>query len=196
MQNNFASEAGLAVYSGMLDRCSFTSPFIARLSSGELFDKIVKITEDKTENGTNTVLAISSDPIQVCPCHNAYISCGKSQKNITAFSGEIIAVNVVAVGQRNGTVPSLIKSRHNRSVATLDDLQEAQSAGTKCTPLQYTVFSENRAVVLQLHADGVCLEQGRPLSVNIAILPCPIAFELSNTTKGCVCEERLHRYTD
>ena len=194
LQNNFAEEAGSAVYGGMVDRCSFSS--FHNTSSGAWFDRIFTIIESKTKNATTAVSAISSDPIQVCPCYNDYINCSKSRVNITVFPGETFAVHVVAVGQRNGIVPSLIKSSLDRNIATLDDLQDAQSAGTKCTPLQYRVFSENRAVVLQLYADGVCLEQGRPLSVNIAILPCPIAFELSDTTKGCVCEKRLRRFTD
>ena len=194
LQNNFAEEAGLAVYGGMLDRCYLTSFYNASL--GAWFDKVFTIIDVKTKHKTTGVSAISSDPIQVCLCYNGYINCSKSQINITAFPGETFAVHVVGVGQRNGIVPSLTKSSLNRSIATLDDLQDAQSAGTKCTPLQYRVFSENRVVVLQLYADGVCLEQGRPLSVNITILPCPIAFELSDTTKGCVCEKRLRRYTD
>ena len=141
-------------------------------------------------------MIFSLDPFQVFPYYDGHPNCSQSDVTVSAYPGEAFSVSLVAVGQRNGIVPSLIQSSYNRTGATIGDLQHAQSANNTCTPLYYTVSSTNPLVAMTLLADGPCLDLGESLYVNIHLKPCPIGFALSETSKQCSCEERLQKYTN
>ena len=71
----------------------------------------------------------------------------------SVYPGETIQLSVVAVGQRNGTVPSIVRSTISNlkfgfenanakpAGAHLRDSQYLQQARITCTELNYTVFS-------------------------------------------------------
>ena len=190
LKNNTAEKAGSTLYGGMVDSCNLN---LVGYIPGEVFDTLVNITRN---NNTSEELIISSDPFQVCPCYDGHPNCGQSEVAVAVYPGETFSVPVVAVGQRNGTVPSLIQSSFDENGATIRDLQEAQSANNTCTPLYFTVSSTNPLVAMTLLADGPCLDLGESLHVNIHLKPCPVGFELSELSKQCICEERLQKYTN
>ena len=112
LENNTAEEAGSALYGGMLDRCDIqnTSDPISstrRYRSGEIFNEIFSNTKDWIASGD---LVISSEPIRVCPCFDGHPNCSQSDITVTVYPGETFPVPLVAVGQRNGIVPSIIQS--------------------------------------------------------------------------------------
>ena len=123
LENNHATEAGRAVFGGLIDLCK-VSAFYTAESEG-IFDNITSIVENMS-NESSSVL--SSNPFRVCPCHNGYPNCNLSELFIKAFPGQMFPLHVVAVGQRNGTVPSVISGRLNGSGAALANLQEFQPA--------------------------------------------------------------------
>ena len=187
--NNTAGSAGEAVYGGIVDRC-WGIPW--KYESGLVFDYLFDITSNV---GTHSV--ISSDPNQVCPCSDDGVpDCSKSSLSVRVYPGERFLVSVVAVGQRNGTVPALIQSSFSGSEAMLDNLQHAQSANNTCSFLYYTVFSRSSKETMTLIPDGPCLNLSKSLEINISLLPCPIGFALTNKTKGCLCEKRLKKLTE
>ena len=104
---------------------------------------------------------------------------------------------MVAVGQRNGTVPSKVR-RINHGL-TLPGSQFLQQASNTCTKLNYSVFSLS-------HVDIGLLAEGSPCSVlrdaNILGISgyinqtCPPGFNLSKSKTSCVCEPRLAHYTN
>ena len=188
LENNHATEAGRAVFGGLIDLCKVSAFDVAE--SGSVFDNITSITD---YSSTDSV--ISSNPFRVCPCHNGYPNCNLSELFINAFPGQLFPLHVVAVGQRNGTVPSVILATLNGSGAALADLQEFQLAQVTCTPLQYAFFSHNSSVSLHLSANTPCFEPRGSLQVHITLLSCPVGFALSDTTQGCICERRLLKYT-
>ena len=82
------------------------------------------------------------------------------------YPGETIQFSVVAIGQRNGTLPSTVRSKissknsgfetanANPAGAHLRDSQYLQQASNTCTKLNYTVFSLHQNVFIKLQAEG------------------------------------------
>ena len=185
--NNTAGKAGGVLYGGMIDRCRLTPE---TLNPGQVVDEIFDITEHSPG-----ISVISSDPYQVCPCSNSEQNCSIHSINITVYPGETFLVPVVAVGQRNGTVPALVKNSLENEQTKLGSLQAAQSVNNTCTALQYIIYSSSNKETMTLEAEGPCLEMGEPLIINIVLLQCPTGFMLSSSTKGCTCAKRLQKYT-
>ena len=194
LENNTAKETGTALYGGMVDRCDLLESTTAqRFLSDVIFNKTFDITKDKN---ASRQLVISSEPFHICPCYYDHPNCSQSEVTVTAYPGETFSVSLVAVGQRNGIVPSLIQSTIDGNGASLGDLQYAQSTKNACTPLHYTVSSVNHSVTLTLLADGPCLDLGDSLQVKIDLRSCPVGFQLSEASKQCICGQRLQKYTN
>ena len=104
-KNNSADTAGSVLYGGAVDNCKLTIP---SYSSGKVFDRLVH--NDDTDYDTTS--NFSSDPLQICSYENNLPDCRWPfyQFPRTVYPGEIFQVSVVAVGQRNGTVPSTVRS--------------------------------------------------------------------------------------
>ena len=160
---------------------------------GDLFHYLINVNIDDTNNGSS----ISSTPNHVCGCINGQPDCKHSLYKVSVYPGQTVGVSLVAVGQRNGTVPSTITSQYvSDDGATFRDFQSTQTSNPTCTELYYTIFSQRETEVIQLYAEGTCGAEGIPLSVNVILLDCPIGFTLNSSTNQCVCDERLQRYTN
>ena len=147
-KNNFAGGGGSVLYGSAIDDCILTG--LDSNSSGKVFDMIV-YNNDIDDNTTST---ISSDPLRICYCENNLPNCSGSRYHFarTVYLGETFQVSVVAVGQRNGTVPSRVISIINQEYhpSHLPDSQHLQPANNTCTKLNYTVFSLSQYVVIEL----------------------------------------------
>ena len=201
-KNNSADIAGSVLYGGAIDNCKLIG--LESYSSGEVFDKIVHI-----ENGSeyNTTSNICSDPFQICPCESDLPDCSESfNYNFprTVYLGETFQVSVVAVGQRDGTVPS-------RVISTIDNIQfpgtnlqgsqNLQQANNTCTKLNYTLLSPSQIqqVDIQLNtAESPCSKLCEfTLDISVSLYQtCPPGFSFSESAKSCVCEPRLAQYTN
>ena len=218
-KNNSADFAGSVLYGGVIDNCRLTG--INSHSSGEAFDLISRIEHDSHYSTTSK---ISSDPFLICECGNHYQipECNHEKGSFyyikyDAYPGETFQVSVVAVGQRDGTVPSTVRSTINYSPlailadqyiqqttkmfapGTLLDSQYLQKVNHTCTKLNYTVFSLSDFVVIDLHAEGSwCSKfdyQYEPYIEVDVNLTCPPGFNISKSARSCVCEPRLANYT-
>ena len=190
-----SAEAGSVLYGGAIDYCKLTD--LESHSSGEVFDKLVHIENHNTNS------RISSRPFRVCPCENKRPNCSKSDKSYTVHPGETFHVSVVAVGQRNGTVPITVRGHLNYEyysstpIGNLHPLQYAQATFNTCTTLNYTVFSLLGNVELKLYADGPCSTLGNELHLTLDVnQTCPPGFNLSEIERSCVCNQRLAKYTN
>ena len=143
----------------------------------------------------NTTSNISSDPLQICLCENNLLDCRWPfyQFSYTVYPGEIFQVSVVAVRQRNWTVPSTVRSAIDNIQYPdnkLLDSEYLQQTDSTCTKLNYTVFSLFQFVEIVLHAEGSpCSNIGDYLlyiSVNLN-QTCPPGFSVSESEKSCVC---------
>ena len=109
---------------------------------------------------------------------------------------------MVAVGQRNGTVPSRVISIINQEYhpSHLPDSQHLQPANNTCTKLNYTVFSLSQYVVIELKPeDSPCSVFADIIATSITVplhQNCPPGFSISESGKSCVCEQRLAHYTN
>ena len=199
-KNNSADNAGSVLYGGAVDHCKLIG--LDSYNSGAVFDKLVHIEDDNTNS------TISSSPFQVCLCENNIPNCGKSRVPYTVYPGETFRVDVVAYGQRGGTVAAAIRSHlevpfptlYNSIVkqgGRLQGFQYLQQANNTCTTLNYTVSSQAFFVSLALYAVGPCSTFGKNLVLELNInRTCPPGFILSASASSCVCEQRLAKYTN
>ena len=161
---------------------------------------------DFSFNDTSTS-QFSSDPSSVCFCDsNNQLDCSGYFHFTRAFPGQTFPVSVVAVGQRMGRVPAVIRATSDDArSAKIGDLEISQVAGKTCSPLQYTVFTTRNVVQIYLQVQTTALiEQINGSDVintnNIAtiyhrLLPCPPTFQLSNVSGACECDNRLTPFT-
>ena len=192
--NNNTAITGNVLYGGEIDRTATNIRIIMNntvkvVTTGALIDAVAFI------NDTSKISDISSDPYHVCQCFNGQPNCKMppSPYKVTLYPGQTFSVSVVAVGQRNGSVPTTVSSE---GAAFLNDLENTQKINVACTELSYTIHSLKSSENFNLFAEGPCGTAGIPLSVQVTLLDCPTGFMLSNTTLQCVCEARLQSYTD
>ena len=164
LKNNSADAAGSALYGGAVDHCLLTG--MNSYSSGEVFDKLVNIEDD---NSTST---ISSDAFRICPCAK-HLDCSKLDISHSIYPGETFQVYVVAVGQRDGTVPTAVRSRIGSGIQSnsikLLGYQYLQQVTNACSILSFTVFSQPGQVSLELFADGPCSTFGDKLVISLSV---------------------------
>ena len=165
--NNSAGVAGDAVYGGNLEACN-------SVLEKTYFDG----------NDDNTSL-ITSDPSQVCFCEYGRPQCNVTQYNVTAYRGQSFTVLAVAVGQRNGTTPTVVLAE-TTGTAVLGDSNELQETGRKCTQLNYSIASQNsfEQITLSPH-NGTNTGLLPDISIKVTFLDCPIGFIQSSSK--CVC---------
>ena len=198
-KNNFAGGAGSMLYGGAIDNCILTG--LDSNSSGKVFDMIVH-NNDTDDNTTST---ISSYPLSICICKNNRPDCSDSWYNFkhTVYPGETFQLSVVALGQRNGTVPSRVISIIDQTFHSghLLDSQHLQQINNTCTKLNYTVLSLSQYVVIGLNPEGspcsVFADTNSDVYVTVYLHQnCPPGFNSSESEKSCVCEPRLAHYTN
>ena len=183
-KNNSADTAGSVLYGGAIDNCDL-GPY----NSGPVFDKVVHYEAD------NTASSISSDPFRICLCNlNNHLYCGQSMKIRSVYPGETFQVSVVTVGQRDGIVPSAVRSHTDKG--RLASSQYIQQTTKICTKLNYTVFSREN-VSLELYPEGPCSTVSAKLLLKLSIhQSCPPGFRLDNSSMSCVCNQTLQKYTN
>ena len=187
---NNASEAGADFYGGLLDSCylevegtEFNPP-----SGRPSFAAVVQGGES---------LKVSSDPIRVCVCQDEIANCSIESVNRRVFPGGMVEVFVVALGQRNGTVPALVQAEvaeGKDQQAQIARLEASQPIRNTCSSLKYTVLTEaeNSTVTIQMYPrDGPCPSSFQNVSIVAEILPCPVGFEFSQSERACACDNRL-----
>ena len=187
---NNASEAGADFYGGLVDSCylevegtGFNPPrgqpsFAAVVQGGES-------------------LKVSSDPIRVCVCEDGIANCIIESVDRRVFPGGMVEVFVVALGQRNGTVPALVQAEvaeGKDQQAQIARLEASQPIRNTCSSISYTVLAEaeNSTVTIQVYPrDGPCPPFVQNVSIVAEILPCPVGFEFSESERACVCDNVL-----
>ena len=97
-----ADIAGSVLYGGSGHHCKLTG-LPNSYSSEEVFDRLVH-NNDTAFNPTANI------PLYICVCKNNLPDCSERKVKIGAHSGEMFQISVVAVGQRDGTVPSTVTS--------------------------------------------------------------------------------------
>lgn len=89
---------------------------------------------------------IASEPTRVCPCENAIPNCNLTSIVVRRYPGQRYELEAVAVGQKHGTVPSVVQAlvTHANSdlvVGELEIIEYTQLTRRSCTKLVYTLKS-------------------------------------------------------
>ena len=142
-KNNSADAAGNVLYGGTIDHCKLNG---SMNSSAQVFDTLVHIEIEDN----NRTASISSNPLYICLCKNDLPDCSNSSvqhcgDSSTVYPGETFQVSLIAVGQRDGTVPSTVRSTVTSSTTEFHSVsllnhQYLQKTNNTCTKLNYTVF--------------------------------------------------------
>ena len=157
---------------------------------------------------------ITSDPTRVCVCQNDVPNCNITYKKIISgiYPGQTINIDLVAVGQRFGTVETNVyanlvqQSNSGSHNSKITEAQAIQTVQKTCTTLNYAILTHNREERLQLtiwssvgynksifdsktlnmhqHEVGLLFKQ---LSIRLKLKDCPLAFLLDEAEQRCVC---------
>ena len=198
--NNTAKIAGSAVYGGWIDLQYYTMS-----NYGDVFQ--LKQTGRQTD-----LSVISSKPVRVCVCVAATPDCTLLTNITEIYKGQTIEIQAVTVGQRLGTVPSVVHAKFKTTnirilSSTLSQYQYVQTVKGYCTTLRYTVFSANQNEVLELTTNNnlIPLKELSILattfnwtklllsefSLQIFFKNCPAGFVLNKDENRCVCHPIL-----
>ena len=178
---NSAAEAGGDVYGGSIDSCLLLNSENTPISGGAIFDMLTASEGD---------LNLSSEPIRICACDHAIPNCNETQLQRELFPGETTYIEVIALGQRNGSVPALIQGAV--SMGHIRKLETAQRISNICTNVSYTILSgEELLAEIDLYPDGPCTSTLGNISISVRVLSCPIGFEISTLEQVCICDTRL-----
>ena len=201
--NNLAQIGGNHIYGGWVDW------FVGEDGIAKFNPNISRALE--FEDDTD----VASDPIRVCLCVNKAPNCSitEYQKHIY---GQAFSLDLVAVGQRFGTVISFVeaklkgKKRNQAEEGRISKRQKVQIVQRDCTALEYTINSDSSEETLMIvplkkenapkfglnqlqeHPDHNILFQ--KFSEKLTIKDCPMGFVLNENDRKCVCQPSLSKY--
>ena len=202
--NNLAQIGGNQIYGGWIDW------FVGEDEAARYNPNMSKILEFKNDTD------VSSDPTRVCMCVNKVPNCSITEHQKDIY-GQAFSLDLVAVGQRNGTSISFVEAR----VKQKDDLQgdmpgeidkrkKVQIVQRSCTTLRYAMISyhsEETVLISPIKQenspnfddnqfqeypnDAILFQQ---FSVMLAIKKCPIGFTLHKTDRYCECRPSILKH--
>ena len=196
LENNTADEAGSAVYGGNIDQCYLFANSRWYIYNSTIFTELFKIVDNFL-----LVSQVSSNPIEVWLCKHWHTLLIKSNFIVAkiyivqVYPGQLFTVPVVLYGQRNGSVPGIVRAelRNNSRGAHFAPLQETQEIKSSCTNLRYNIFSDRQYELIVLKIDSVQYSdpQRNDVLINVTLLPCPPGFQLSTLSAQCECAPLL-----
>ena len=207
--NNTADIAGSALYGGYIDTCrpSYLLNYVHADKTSPLWDYPPSFVYNLTLNYTSEtgLSVISSDAVGVCYCDESNNSpnCFQKAKGLESFPGQTFNVSIVAVGQRDGVVPSTVyaifRGTNTPHSYSLGELQDLQHSGTCCTNLTFSVYSSTIDIVhIFLTVENPAspklpFERASfsPSLLSVTLSPCPLGFNLSGTPPKCRCVSQL-----
>ena len=137
----------------------------------------------KDDANYNTTSRISSDPLHVCPCKDNLPDCsGSLYVPNFVYPGETFHISAVTVGQRDGTVSSMVRSKPALNFTDphpvkLLDYQLLQPTKNTCAKLNYTVFSLSQKVNIEMHPENSPCSSGSLSFLVILNQTCPTGFK-------------------
>ena len=182
--NDSAGQGGNFMFGGLMDRCKFKDEFGKFWISGGALTIYPNSTPEKE---------ISSMPYSLCLCtiNHDCIAHIQRLKKVEIYKGQKITIPLLAKMQF-GTIATTVTAITS-STARLETYQTSQLLDDYCTPLSYTVHSNERHEQVVLYPDGPCQYTGTArVVIDVTILPCPDGFTQSGEI--CTCEHRLRGY--
>ena len=159
-------------------------------------------------NGTPECLQMakcSESPFQSCPIPCSAEYC---RLNRTLFPGENVSITVIAVGQRNGSVPAFIRAvqisgeiaegRYEFNQVSITDNEDLIPINGTCTNITIPISYSSVNTILTLYPKAEpCLNKNEYLPIALKFnFPCPNGFDFDNMTSICRCTQRLQKIGD
>ena len=145
-----------------MDTCDYHanhSKSMRALMSGQIFNEMFVSVNESTLSSL-----VSSDPTRVCFCQeDNKPNCSLLHVSIEVFSGEKFGLLLVAVGQRNETVPAVILA-HSDPPSN----QSVQTTGGKCSMVYYTLSTAVSPISLVLYPENICTCKDHIHVVNVS----------------------------
>ena len=147
-ENNSAGIRGSILYSGLLEKCNFTSDRYTSMI--ELFSTSILDVRRKDKRGHS----ISSDPSQLCFCKTSELNCRDITQSRSIYPGQQVAVSVVAIDQSGLAIPTLIHTQvHSGHNLTVSEIISYETEGN-CTNRNYSVTTKNDFNQLELYPNN------------------------------------------
>ena len=184
----------------------------AKLVGNEIYGGWIDISHYRTNQYIVLKLpydnkAVTSNPTRICMCIDSVPVCNKTEHQTEIFNGQTFEIEAVAVGQRMGTVPSIVIAEFSSEEGSLGEGQNIQNVNDQCTPLKFTVYSEAKFLKLNLKAQDTGIPSRKYLthhlpqeykvilaqfSVNISLKSCPLGFQSQFKACSCLHSIELH----
>ena len=185
-EGNQALSAGSALFGGWMDVClSLTNAGIPT------FQYI---------NESDDLSIVSSYPTRVCLCTDSMIN-ETTEYYAELYPGQTLHIKAVAVGQKFGVVPSIVRANALNMTESIDQLQKLQDIWKKCTNVEYTIRSPNKVETLKLTIDAHELPRENSILLNTSIFQqlhihvllksCSIGFIFDTVSNECICHQFL-----
>ena len=199
--NNSASFAGSALYGGWIDIC--------RTRKDNHIPYVASYYYIKFYGSPGDPSVVSSNPSRVCICNNSLPDCNVTVLNITVYPGQTFRIQAVAVGQRFGTVPSIVQAEiacADGNTSAVGELEYFQGVNKVCTDLRYTVKSANSRERILLKVDKSIIPSSKGLHslfdplqfsqlyINVALNPCSLGFMFDTELNVCICHKTLQKH--
>ena len=143
-----------------------------------VFTELFKIVDN-----FSLVSGVSSNPVAFGFCKHRYTLLIKNNilvaivHIVEVYPGQLFKVLVVLYGQRNGSVPGIVRAElvNKSRGAHFAPLQETQETKSSCTNLTYNIFSDRQEELILLQIDGVQYSdpQRNEFIIRFTLLPCP-----------------------
>ena len=179
--SNYAGDAGSVLYGGNIDTCQIQPSCLN--DSTYVFNKITQLGY---HNPSTSVISSDSPCLYICDESSNRVCL--TDQNVTVYPGQIFTLSLIAVGQRNTIVPTVIlvySIAGNGVIGIVKTLKQCSS---------YVIPYELNNGTLKLTTESA-MNSGQFLmnsySLDIIILPCPVLFTNSSS---CICDPLLQRY--
>ena len=117
------------------------------------------------------------------------------------YPGQTLNIEAVAVGQRFGVVPSIVRANPLNMTESISQLQKLQDTWKNCTKVEYTIQSPNEIETIKLSIDvpqlpreeSILLNTSifKQLYIHISLKPCSIGFTFDTVRNVCTCHQFL-----
>ena len=201
LHNNIAISGGDNIFGGSIKHCYLIQyDNYDDFHSEKLFREIFKVQY----NTIAQLSSISSPPHRICICQNMKPHCNIPPPfHLQKFPGETFTVDVVLVGQFNGTVPGTVQASLKHSRLKGGHIQNVSS--TVCSQLKYTLlYTGHNYEILYLRVQHVedirGFEESQKFNkfiIKIKMKDCLFGFSLtSNNNSLCDCHKFSKRYSE
>ncbi len=208
--NNSAKYAGDQIYGGSIDFCYIMdSPFHnVSLHEGDSVDAYHLLFVIEPSDS----YSVTSPQRHICLCYGnsdetMERNCSDYQfPQPSIYPGDSYNPSVAVVGQLDGIVPGTVyaelKAMNDMVKQSLEPGQIVQkTTGKKCETLSYTINTNLSSATLVLNVQFVGdksfaehLKLFKPLEIDIAIMNCPLGFQITNSS--CHCLPQLEKGFD